>query len=114
MDVARAPARELVVRLRWPRVAGAGRAWRSWRARVASAGARAGRRVATPTAQLLAAAGGALLGGALIGRWCVGLMLIAAAAAVAADALLRESGSVTGRAAATSHEDVLDRWRRAR
>lgn len=78
------------------------------------AGVKAGRRRLTgPYAQLLAALGVALYGGSLIGRWCVGLLLIVAAAGVAADALLRDSGS-TGRVARTTHEDVLERWKAAR
>jgi len=111
-----------VIRLRLPRLsAGASTArlaWRSWRQRVAvrAAAAASGsrRRARTPQAQLFAAVGGMLGGGALIGAWCVGLLLIVGSLLVAVDALLRDSDSETQARVASSHEDVLERWRRAR
>ena len=72
------------------------------------------RRAATPQAQLFAAVGGMLGGGALIGAWCVGLLLIVGSLLVAGDALLRDSATETQQRLASSHEDVLERWRRAR
>jgi len=55
-----------------------------------------------------------MLGGAyLIGLWAVGIMLILAGLLLGADALLRDS-STGQRKEIPSHEDVLDRYRRAR
>lgn len=53
-------------------------------------------------------------GGALIGAWCVGLLLIVGSLLVAGDALLRDSASETQARLSSTHEDVLERWRRAR
>jgi hypothetical protein len=55
-----------------------------------------------------------LVGAALIGRWCVGLLLIVGCLLVGLDALLRDSGTATGRKVTSTHEDVLERWRQAR
>jgi hypothetical protein len=55
-----------------------------------------------------------LYGGSLIGRWCVGLILIVGSLAFAGDALLRESASTGRRQAASTHEQVIERWRAAR
>jgi hypothetical protein len=56
-----------------------------------------------------------MLGGAaLIGGWCVGLMLIVGSAAVGVDALLRDTDTAVGRRVSTTHEDVIERFRRAR
>lgn len=53
-------------------------------------------------------------GAALVGAWCVGLLLIVGSLLVAGDALLRESPAETARAVRSTHEDVLERYRRAR
>jgi len=62
----------------------------------------------------LAAVGVMLFGGSLIGAWCVGVLLIVGGLLVGLDALLRDSGTATGRKVTSSHEDVLERWRQAR
>lgn len=63
---------------------------------------------------MFAAVGGMLGGGALIGTWCMGLLLIVGSLLVAGDALLRDSATETESRRVSSHEDVLERWRRAR
>jgi hypothetical protein len=63
---------------------------------------------------LLLAVGGMLGGAALIGGWCVGLMLIVGSAAVGVDALLRDTDTAVGRRVSSTHEDVIERFRRAR
>lgn len=55
-----------------------------------------------------------LFGASLVGTWCVGLMVIAGGLLVGFDALLRDSGTATGRKVTSTHEDVLERWRQAR
>lgn len=56
-----------------------------------------------------------MLGGAaLIGGWCVGLMLILGSLLVGADALLRDTDTPVGRRVLSTHEDVIERFRRAR
>jgi hypothetical protein len=56
-----------------------------------------------------------MLGGAaLIGGWCVGLMLIVGSLLVGADALLRDTDTPAGRRLSATHEDVIERWKRAR
>ena len=67
----------------------------------------------TPTAQILAA-GLVMVGGAyLIALWMVGIVLMLAGLGLGADALLRDN-SVSSRKPLPTHEDVLDRYRRAR
>ncbi len=88
--------------------------WQLWRQRGARAAARAGRASKTPQAQLFAAIGGMLGGGALIGTWCVGLLLIIGGLLVAGDALLRNSDTETESRMINSHEEVIERYRRAR
>lgn len=67
-----------------------------------------------PTFQVGAAGGIMVAGAALIALWAVGLVLIAFGALVAVDGLLRDSG---GRPADIrqlhTHDDVLERYRRA-
>jgi hypothetical protein len=71
------------------------------------------RRVSTPVLQLLAAAG-VMLGGAwLISLWMVGLVLMVAGLGLGVDALLRDSGAAR-KPRPHTHEDVLERYRRAR
>lgn len=58
-------------------------------------------------------AGCALIGGAwLIGLWCVGLMVIVIGVVAGADALLRDAGDVP-RKNLSSHQEVIERYRRA-
>ena len=62
----------------------------------------------------LAAAFGAMLGGAyLVGWWMVGVVLMAGGAGATADAVLRDS-EPRRKPATVTHEDVLERYRRAR
>jgi hypothetical protein len=71
------------------------------------------RRVSTPVLQLLAAAG-VILGGAwLISLWMVGIVLMLAGLGLGVDALLRDSGGSSLQRPHT-HEDVLERYRRAK
>jgi hypothetical protein len=53
-------------------------------------------------------------GGALIGTWCVGLLLIVGGLLVAGDALLRNSSTETESRMVSSHDEVIERYRRAR
>jgi len=62
--------------------------------------------------QILLAVGGMLGGAALISRVALGIMLIVGCLLVGVDGLLRESPDA--RPVPTSHEDVLERYRRAR
>jgi hypothetical protein len=72
------------------------------------------RKLRTPTAQLFAAAG-VMVGGAwLIGMWLVGVVLIVAGLGLGVDALLRNDPGASRRSVQDAHEDVLERYRRAR
>jgi hypothetical protein len=54
-----------------------------------------------------------MLGGAwLIGWWAVGLILVVVGASIALDALLRDEDDEYDKP--QLHNDVLERWRRAR
>ena len=70
------------------------------------------RKLRTPTAQLLGAIGMAVFGAWLIAGWMVGVVLIVAAVGLGADAVLRDDGNTTTQR--HTHEDVLERYRRAR
>lgn len=72
----------------------------------------AGKRARTPTFQVLAAVAGMLGGAALIGRVVFGATLMLGCLLVAVDGLLREAPE--DRRFPASHEDVLERYRRAR
>ncbi len=85
-----------------------------WQDRGGRGARAAGRASKTPQAQLFAAIGGMLGGGALIGTWCVGLLLIIGGLLVAGDALLRNSDTETESRMINSHEEVIERYRRAR
>ncbi len=65
-----------------------------------------------PVVQLAAAFVVMLVGAWLVGWWAVGLVLIVAGVVIAADAVLRESSDKSERLAL--HDQVLERWRRAR
>jgi hypothetical protein len=66
----------------------------------------------TPTAQLLSAVGGMCGGAALIGPWMVGIVLMLGSAAWGVDAFLRDDGRRNPQVLST-HEDILERYRRA-
>jgi hypothetical protein len=70
-------------------------------------------RVNTVLAQLSVAVAVMLGGAALIGLWVVGVVLMVGGLLLAADAVLRDSTDTSLRRP-VSHEDVLERWRRAR
>ena len=64
---------------------------------------------------MLAAVGGMLGGAALISRVAFGIMVICGSVLVGVDGLLREAPEDRlSSSVASSHEDVLERWRRAR
>ena len=66
----------------------------------------------TPTFQVLLAVGGMLGGAAVIGRVAFGITLMVGSLLVGVDGLLRQEPEQ--RRVPTSHEDVLERYRRAR
>lgn len=71
-----------------------------------------GRALVTPIAQLVYAAGLALFGAWLIAVWVMGLLIIVFALIIATDALLRENKPKDQ--TMSRHEEILDRWRKAR
>lgn len=94
---------------RWTRTrAWARRCRRAWAERCSRARVKA----LSPTAQILYAAAVALFGGWLIALWVVGLLLILFAFVLVGDALLREG--TPEEKPQTRHEEILDRWRKAR
>jgi hypothetical protein len=67
----------------------------------------------SPSVQLVCAVG-VMVGGAwLIALWMVGAVLMAAGVLFAADAVFRDNGK-PARPQLRTHEDVLERYRRAR
>jgi hypothetical protein len=71
------------------------------------------RKLRTPTAQLLAAVLVALTGAWLIGLWMVGIVLMLVGGLWGADAVLRDTDT-PARQPLHTHDDVLERYRRAR
>ena len=72
------------------------------------------RKLRTPTAQILAAAAVMCFGAWLIAWWMVGIVLMLAGLGLGADALLRTDDTATRRSVQTAHEDILEKYRRAR
>ena len=70
------------------------------------------RRLVSPPVQVVAAGAVMVGGAALIALWMVGVMLIVAGLLLALDALLRETPAAPEQV--HGHEDVLERYRRAR
>lgn len=64
----------------------------------------------SPVCQLVIAVVVMLCGAVLVAWWMVGVVLMAGGLLVAADAVLRDT---TAPLKLGSHEDVLERWRRA-
>jgi len=72
------------------------------------------RKLRTPTVQIFFA-GLVMVGGAwLISLWMVGVVLMLAGLGLGADALLRTDDTAGSRSVETKHEDILERYRRAR
>ena len=71
-----------------------------------------GQHLVTPVAQLIYAAAIALFGAWLIAVWVMGLLIILFALCLAVDAMLREGKPE--KKPETRHEEILERWKRAR
>lgn len=69
------------------------------------------RRLRNPAVQLVAAVGVMVGGASLVAWWMVGIVLMVSGLLWAGDAVLRDTTPGGSREA---HEDVLERWRRAR